>query len=465
MAEGDKQAQQNTGEGTPNGSSPADEVEATEDAAPQGAGVESTAAGGAAVAEPAAGGAAAKSTPAKGTRSTPAKRAAKAPAKAVRGTTGGARSAAAKATPAAKTPAARSAAAKKAAAAKTTPAVGGTGASGASGVTAEPETTADLDATATADATTASDEAGDPKQVGDTKAAAAKSAPAKATAGKATAAKSAPAKGAAVKTGPAKSAAGKSAPGKAAAKTGPAKKSTPTRGRGKSPARRGAPVAAKRSTPWGMVGATALVVIFAVAAIGYAVVKVQQSKPINPQKGLADAAKIPGIFHEEIPAREHVADAVKYDRSPPIGGNHDQTWADCSGTVYAAPIRNENAVHTLEHGAVWITYQPNLASADVDKLKQLVDGKNYTLMSPYPGLKTPVSLQAWGYQLYLNTVDVNLAKRFLKDLRDNSANAPEPHGVCANPDFKAAPQPPGPTPTASVSTKPSGTATATPTKP
>ena len=52
--------------------------------------------------------------------------------------------------------------------------------------------------------------------------------------------------------------------------------------------------------------------------------------------------------------------AVKYDTTPPIGGNHSPYWADCSGTVYSAAIANENAVHMLEHGAVWITYGPAL---------------------------------------------------------------------------------------------------------
>jgi len=248
-------------------------------------------------------------------------------------------------------------------------------------------------------------------------------------------------------------------------KNGPAKGksgSTGTKGRRPAP-----PVAARRATPWGLVAATVAVVVFAVAAIGYAVVKVHENQPIDPAKGVADVKKIPGIINETINARQHTSDPVKYDHSPPIGGNHDPDWADCSGTVYTAAIRNENAVHTLEHGSVWITYQPNLPAGDVDKLKSVVDGKNYTLMSPYPGLKTKVSLQAWGYQLFLDSVDMGMVKRFLRDLRDNSQNAPEPHGVCANPNFKFAPLPPGPTPTATPAPstsapKSSGSATPSP---
>jgi hypothetical protein len=221
------------------------------------------------------------------------------------------------------------------------------------------------------------------------------------------------------------------------------------------------PVATRKPVPWGLVAATLAVVLFAVAAIGYAVLKVRENQPVDPAKGLADARKIPGIITEAIKGQQHTTDPVAYDHSPPIGGEHDPTWADCTGTVYTGAIRNENAVHTLEHGSVWITYQPNLSSGDVDKLKSVVDGKNYTLMSPYPGLKTPVSLQAWGYQVFLDKVDMGMIKRFLRDLRDNVQNAPEPHGACSNPDFKVSPLPPGPSPTAT----PSASASPAPTSP
>ena len=159
------------------------------------------------------------------------------------------------------------------------------------------------------------------------------------------------------------------------------------------------------------------------------------ARPLSPEEAVADALRIPGIVHEEIATREHAEGTVKYDRSPPIGGQHAPVWADCSGTAYDKPIRNENAVHALEHGAAWITVAPDLGAADLARLRAVVVGKDYTLMSPYPGLRTPVSLQAWGFQLALSTVDMTLVNRFLRDLRDNPSNAPEPHGVCSNPDF------------------------------
>ena len=88
-----------------------------------------------------------------------------------------------------------------------------------------------------------------------------------------------------------------------------------------------------------------------------------------------------------------------------MGGPHDGNWADCTGTVYDVDIRHENAVHSLEHGAVWITYDPDeVSDADVETLAELVDGESGRMLSPYAGLDCPISLQAWNHQLKVDSV-------------------------------------------------------------
>jgi hypothetical protein len=98
----------------------------------------------------------------------------------------------------------------------------------------------------------------------------------------------------------------------------------------------------------------------------------------------------------------HTTKPVSYTESPPVGGPHDPVWDDCG--AYDQPVRNENAVHDLEHGTVWITYQPGLAASDVaslqNKLEQLKSGK--WILSPYPGLSAPVVVTVWNAQLDLN---------------------------------------------------------------
>jgi hypothetical protein len=151
--------------------------------------------------------------------------------------------------------------------------------------------------------------------------------------------------------------------------------------------------------------------------------------------GSGSAGGLTGVVHKEITARDHVAGPVDYPDSPPMGGRHNPVWADCTGTVYTRPIANENAVHSLEHGAVWVTYRPGLDAAGVAALKTLVAGHDYTMMSPYPGLDRAVSVQAWGYQLKTDSAGDPRIKLFIGAYRQNPKTTPEYGATCINPDF------------------------------
>jgi hypothetical protein len=126
-------------------------------------------------------------------------------------------------------------------------------------------------------------------------------------------------------------------------------------------------------------------------------------------------------------SRNHVQGTVKYAQNPPVGGNHNPVWLNCG--IYDKPVKNENAVHDMEHGAVWITYRPNLPTAQIATLTSQVKGKTYVDLSPYPGLPAPVVASAWGKQLKLNSAsDPRLAK-FISLYRQGP-QTPEPGAVC-----------------------------------
>jgi hypothetical protein len=143
------------------------------------------------------------------------------------------------------------------------------------------------------------------------------------------------------------------------------------------------------------------------------------------EPAVATPVPIPGVELFTGLSREHTTDPVAYEQSPPVGGAHDPSWQRC--LVYDAPIRNEHAVHSLEHGAVWVTYQPDLPDADREAIAQLAEGTPYVLVSPYPGLEEPVVVSAWGAQLRLD--DVNDPR--LQEFVDRYAgNGPEPGAPC-----------------------------------
>ena len=234
--------------------------------------------------------------------------------------------------------------------------------------------------------------------------------------------------------------------------TKPPAAGTPPR---KQPPRKpGKSIVNQKQTPWGLIITTIAIVLFAGAVVAVVIAthkssnssggtsstnggqKVNKNDPYA-QPALPEAMAIKGVTYRVEAQHTHVPGTIKYDASPPIGGNHDQYWANCNGVAYDHQLANENAVHMLEHGAVWITYNPSLAKSEVDKLKTYVEGQDRLAMSPYAGLKTPISLQSWGYQLFLNSASDPRIAQFISTLKYNSKTTPEPGASCTDPYWTA----------------------------
>jgi hypothetical protein len=140
---------------------------------------------------------------------------------------------------------------------------------------------------------------------------------------------------------------------------------------------------------------------------------------------VAEATPIAGVETFEVTSATHTTDPVDYPQDPPVGGPHDPSWQKCM--VYDAPVRNENAVHSLEHGAVWITYQPDLPESDRAVLAKLAEGQRYILISPYPELEDPVVASAWGAQLRVDDANDPRLQAFIDRY---AGHGPEPGANC-----------------------------------
>jgi hypothetical protein len=152
----------------------------------------------------------------------------------------------------------------------------------------------------------------------------------------------------------------------------------------------------------------------------------------QPAPGAGSDAKIEGLKTYNLSDRAHVAEEVKYEQSPPAGGAHAAAWLNCNGQVYTEPVDPEMAVHGLEHGAVWITYQPGLAADEVNRLAEKVRGKNYSFLSPYEGLNDKIVLTAWNNQLSVDSAGDSRIDKFLMAFRQG-AQTPEPGASCDAP--------------------------------
>ena len=107
--------------------------------------------------------------------------------------------------------------------------------------------------------------------------------------------------------------------------------------------------------------------------------------------------EIEGVKSFKFEGGAHKPGRLEYAQRPPAGGEHNSAWQNCG--VYERPIYDEYAVHSLEHGAVWVYYRPDVATSQVLQLREVLDGRTYTLLSPHETQKAPIVLSAWKINL------------------------------------------------------------------
>ena len=161
--------------------------------------------------------------------------------------------------------------------------------------------------------------------------------------------------------------------------------------------------------------------LFVIAALGAFLVVVLLSDRSQ------EASEPAGVQSFENLSRNHTYDPVTYEQSPPVGGDHNPIWQNAG--FYEEPVQNESAVHTMEHGAVWITYDHDLPHDQKDELREIVESQDCLLASPYPDLPTPVVASAWGKQLRLQSVDDPGLREFIRSYR-KGPQTPEPGASC-----------------------------------
>ncbi|MDT0305851.1 DUF3105 domain-containing protein [Streptomyces sp. DSM 44917] len=158
----------------------------------------------------------------------------------------------------------------------------------------------------------------------------------------------------------------------------------------------------------------------------------QSPSPADGAPGDAPSGAPPAIEGVETwsgLARDHLPGDLDYPMNPPAGGAHNQAWMNCDADVYDAPVADENAVHSLEHGAVWVTYTEAAPEADVQALAARVSATPYTLMSPKPDQPNPLTLTAWGAQLSVESASDPRVEQFLTAYVQGP-QTPEPGAPC-----------------------------------
>ena len=168
-----------------------------------------------------------------------------------------------------------------------------------------------------------------------------------------------------------------------------------------------------------LVGATVVVIALILGLVAWAIISERDER--------AAAGKLDAVEQYDYQGGNHVAGQVDYKESPPVGGEHNPVWLNCG--VYDEPVPKENVVHSLEHGAVWVAYDPDLPKEDIETLEETLPD-TYTILSPYEGeMPSKVVATAWGHQLALKSADDPRLKGFIKEYRQGP-QTPEPGAAC-----------------------------------
>lgn len=137
---------------------------------------------------------------------------------------------------------------------------------------------------------------------------------------------------------------------------------------------------------------------------------------------------IEGVISYAGLSRNHVQTAATYPQRPGVGGDHSPVWTNCG--AYDRPVQETRAVHSLEHGAVWISYQPGLPADDIAKLARLATNQSHVLVSPFPGQGSLIEATAWGKQLSVTDPADPRLFAFIKAFQQGP-QTPEPGETCS----------------------------------
>lgn len=216
-----------------------------------------------------------------------------------------------------------------------------------------------------------------------------------------------------------------------------------------STSRRAAPTKVRKPFPWGTALGSLVLAVALVGLITYAA--------MNQGSGVRDLVRNPDAAIEGVAVAEgelsqgHVTTKVAYPQTPPNSGDHNPTPQQCD--VYDAPIPAEHAVHSMEHGAVWITYNDSVSDDVVEELAGKVRGNPYGLMSPLPEQKSPINVSAWGRRLSVESADDSRIDDFIEGYA-SGPQTPERGAACigntTTGELQAAPAQPQTAPSAAV---------------
>ncbi|WEO76061.1 DUF3105 domain-containing protein [Cryobacterium sp. SO2] len=174
-----------------------------------------------------------------------------------------------------------------------------------------------------------------------------------------------------------------------------------------------------------LLGASTVLIAGLLATVGFVVFGVPQAEPDDNS---APGSTIDGVESFSGLSREHVLSTVAFPELPPVGGDHSEDLTNCG--TYTEPVDTWRAVHSLEHGAVWVTYRTGLPASEIEVLTSDAAANSYEILSPYPDLPTSIIATAWGKRLQVESATDPRLSEFLATYMQG-LQTPEPGAPCS----------------------------------
>lgn len=126
-----------------------------------------------------------------------------------------------------------------------------------------------------------------------------------------------------------------------------------------------------------------------------------------------------------------------YPSVPPVSGPHVPPGQQLASGVYETPPDVWGAIHSLEHGAVVIWYDPSAPATDINEIKDFFEQpseRDHVIVAPYDYPDQgeqgalpdgQMALTAWHHVEYCDQLSLDAAKAFIDDYR---AATPAPPG-------------------------------------
>ncbi|MGI9622597.1 MAG: DUF3105 domain-containing protein [Acidimicrobiales bacterium] len=181
---------------------------------------------------------------------------------------------------------------------------------------------------------------------------------------------------------------------------------------------------------------------FALAAIAVALLLTSCSSDGDGDGADSGTDEIEGLRTYDDLSNGHMSGELEYDQWPPVGGDHNPLWQKCG--FYSVRVPPERAVHSMEHGSVWVAYSADESLEDLgddlaDLLARSVEDE-FLLVSPLEDLATPFVASAWGAQIDLESADDPRLDAFIAAYSENGPErAPCVQGGVGNPAEDAGP--------------------------